>query len=29
MPVRSRSACDPALMIFESGVPSIHSVTST
>ena len=29
MPARSRSLLDPSLMIFDSGVPSIHSVTST
>jgi len=29
MPARLRSASDPSLMIFDSGVPSIHSLTST
>ena len=29
MPARFRSCSDPSVMILESGVPSIHSVTRT
>ena len=29
MPARSRSSLLPSLMIFDSGVPSIHSDTRT